>query len=280
MKKLPKKMKSKKRDDYEDDDEDSSPRKSPSKSLPKLSRSEQMKKTLKKLSSGSDFFKFPPNETTSLRILPPGMGTEVDTEGGFYFDAGYHYNMGPEGKSFCCPKATFDGECPICEEAARRAQSQDAGDIGVARKLRPQVRAFLNSYVKGHGFSIVPIGKTILDELIKYSMDSECVEDGELDDVEHGKWVKVEREGTKMDTDYSVRIPGKSVPLSSLVDDVDELLEQRKALASIPKAMTYGELEEILEETPLDAWAEKAREEAKSKSKKKGKKDKKKGRDD
>jgi len=161
-------------------------------------------------------------------------------EGGeFYLETSIHFGV-KEGLHLVCNR--FYGEpCYICELVQKLRLSDDPEDVRRAQRIAPRRRVFYNIVDlndRDAGVQIYASGASVFKQLLSYFYDPDW---GDLTDPEHGYDVVIERRGTGLDTEYTVR-PRKN---PSPIDD-EEWLNQLNDLDNLVTRYSYEEQKDLL----------------------------------
>lgn len=201
-----------------------------------------------KLSQGKrDFFKFPPDSESQLRILPPKEGKEL------FIKVSTHFVRLPDRKGpvvFACPRRMTNEECPLCEQADKLMKPKDGKrpsrvQRDKAYKLYPRVRVYFNAIDRDDekaGPYIVGVGSTVYKKLMKLIKRKKK----DITDPERGYDIVVERAGSDMeDTEYDVWLDDDPTELGP---DGDKWFdEQDDDLARFAAVLSPDEIYEKLE---------------------------------
>jgi hypothetical protein len=191
-------------------------------------------------------------ESLKLRILPPTDRKDAQ----WYEETGWHPGLGPEKKMTICYDTTFGKTCHVCKKQEELAGSDDVEEKKISKLMRPRVRIFANVLLLENpknvrGIRVLAFGPGIFQDLLDYFTDGEYVSP---DDTEKGQVVKIARSGTKIDTEYTVKLLPKAAPLSDLVDDEEETLSKRKELNTVYDVASSSEIEEMVDAQDWDSY--------------------------
>lgn len=184
--------------------------------------------------------------TWRLKTMP-----EACKEGAqpFWHDFAQHWVRAEKGGkpvAYVCMDKTFGAECPICSAIGRgiSASSDDATvellkDANAAQKYLFNV--LHRSGDKPNEVQVMEVGTKIYDQILEF-----VAEYGDITDLKEGKDLIITREGTGMDTKYTVLPAGKHQPVdASVLDslyDLDAVVQQENetklhlALDNVAKA--------------------------------------------
>lgn len=222
-------------------------------------RREAMRRKAEELRAkkSGDFFNLPTGKT-KIRLLPP-----IDDQHEWYFETAWHYGIGPERSAVICHETTF-GEghtCPVCEKMREFEASNDEKLKKTAKQMRPRSRIFCNVFVLEspnniRGNKVLAFGPGVFGDLIGFFTDGDF---NDLDDVEEGYNINIKKVTGEdwSDTSYETRVVPKVVPLSDVVDDVDEVLARRKDLEKTVEVLPVDEISELVEATDFDNYSTK-----------------------
>lgn len=200
----------------------------------------------------SDITWWKPEEgKNKIRILPPADEALL-AEGIFYKEAWYHYSVGPDNRALLCPKKMEGDDCFICEYIAKQKKKDNQDAVS---DILPRARIFYNVFDKSDvepNVKIYGSGIKIFKELIGYITDED--EDwGDITSLTEGRDINIEREGTGINTTYSIRVASKITDISEDADWDDLMYDLEEVFSNIPtydetKAIFYGDDEEDEEE--------------------------------
>ena len=187
------------------------------------------------LSSDLQLFK-PAEGSNKVRIMPPGW---EDAEH-YGYRIHVHYGIGPNNDAYLCPYNTVNPitgatrqPCPICEERNRVMDT----DEDYAKTLRPTSRVLVNLLRRG-GKGSKPVIEAwampaSLDKAImQQSVDDETQEVLPIDCPEEGYDLDIMREGTGINTKYSVKVARRASEIEDFGDDIWPLISDKKSLAA------------------------------------------------
>jgi hypothetical protein len=202
-----------------------------------LSRQENLQKLRDKLKhtnmgGGRQGFWSPPEGRSVIRILPPIGDME------FFFQTVGRHNFPPDGKKNCyCPAFTSEDklECPVCELVNElykgdKASKQMAKELGMKRSY------WMNVIIRGdkggedEGPFIYTPGVQVFGAIAQLVNDPDY---GDVYDVESGLDLILNREGTDINTKYTVNPRRNSTPLSDADDVAQGWLDNAKDLAFV-----------------------------------------------
>lgn len=233
---------------------------------------EKMLERKKKMSSGGGGLIFPKDGTVRFRVHSRGSDEEIGIEL-------VHIFLNKELGSVISPE-TFGEPCPFIEKYKKLIKSKKDDDKLLAKKMVPKTKyaipVTLYEDLKGKKIDTTSIGKgmqipkSAYQDLIDLYLDED--DWGDLTDPRRGYDVKLSKQGSGLNTEYSLVACPKTKADSSMPKVVD--------LESIVRGQikSYDELEELLErflnDTDLDDDDDEDDDRPKKK-KKKGDKDKK-----
>jgi hypothetical protein len=205
---------------------------------------------------GGDIFKCPEGDTR-LRILPP-----IEPDGDWYFSTAWHYGMGPDRKSVICHAVTYGNRCPVCEMREELLKNGNEEEKKAAKQMLPRDRIFANVWISEspdgvRGNKVFAFGPGVCQDLLGYFTDGDYTnEDGDsIDHVETGYFVKIKRQGKQLNTEYTVKLGPRPQALSTLVDDVDEILAKRKPLDTVFEVLSIDEIQELVDTTDFNDFS-------------------------
>ena len=143
----------------------------------------------------------PKDGENSIRVMPP-WSDDVDT---FFVQGGAHFNVGPQGKVFSCPRqADSSAECWLCDlverlDAGDEADRQEAADLRVRKSWMVNV---VDLKDPGAGVRVWKAGVKAFKQLLEYIEDPDY---GDITDPDAGYNIKVTKSGKNLNTDYLVR---------------------------------------------------------------------------
>jgi len=188
-----------------------------------------------------NFWNPKPGVKSVIRILP-GKDYLTNPESIFFKKIKVHWGVGPEKRRVMCRQTLTQQKepvyCPVCEWAASLQNSNKKEDVVLGKELQAQDRYVMNIIDIAEpekGVQIFECGKGLFNDILQLFLDEEY---GDIDDLNTGRNVKIERVGsTKFDTRYSVmpaaqqsrvnpRVMEKVYDLDVLykVPEVDELV--------------------------------------------------------
>lgn len=192
------------------------------------------------------FFQFKDGRN-KVRILPP-----LHKGGDFFRNMGQHWGLGPDGKSVVyCPQVCHGQPCPICEWLKSQYAALDniADEVEKAerKKVLDRISATPRYYVSlvdlkdpDKGVQVANLPRTVMEEIFNIMVDDE-VGIGDVTDPDKGFDILVDRSGTGLGTEYSVRAVNTPTPLpdkSVLANIVD--------LEALVASLTYQELQLVM----------------------------------
>jgi len=199
---------------------------------------EKVRKRYEELQRESQNRFWTPKEGKNLvRFLP------AYKEGGdFFLETSIHFGV-REGLHLVCNR--FYGEpCYVCEIVQKLRMSEDPNDVARARRMAPRKRVFYNIVdlnAQEVGVQVFASGASIFKQLLSYFYDPDW---GDLTDPKHGYDVVIERKGTGLETEYTVRPRKNPTPIED-----EEWLNQLIDLDQFVTRYPYSEQKELLEGT-------------------------------
>lgn len=191
---------------------------------------------LEEIKRGGTRFWTPKEHSNLIRILPPYSGED------WYKETWFHFGVGVDRKPIACARRLLDEACYICEKVDELRKSEDPRDVELPTQIASRRRVFYNIIDLDDvesGVQIFSSGVTIFKELLMYVADPDW---GDITDPEEGYDIVIEREGTGIDTKYTVR--AKKNP-TSLIDP--GLLDQLRDLDEMVEILPYEQVKAIYE---------------------------------
>lgn len=182
--------------------------------------------------------------TTTIRIMPPW------SEKGMWYEPITEHFISRAKRTVTCTEDLF-GRCPVCEHGAELAAS---GDVEGAKNFRPSTKFLVNAVVLSEpngkltikdGIKVFKLPASVKSELLKYDADTDGDGWGDITDYFHGVNVKVERNGTGLNTKYSV------TPLPARVDIIAKFQEE----GIDPNGLELNKLDEMFAPESYEATA-------------------------
>jgi hypothetical protein len=166
-----------------------------------------------------------------IRIMPP-WDENVDT---FFVQGGAHFNVGPQGKVFSCPRQSDNSaECYLCD-LVDQLGSGDEADREEAKDLRVR-RSWMVNVVDlkdpGAGVKVWKAGVKAFKQLLEYIEDPDY---GDITDPETGYNIKVMKSGKDLNTEYTIRC-AKNPSAFEHTDLLDALIDLSTFLNYEPEA--------------------------------------------
>lgn len=229
-----------------------------------------------------------------IRILPP-KNREEDADAVFFTKIKVHWGVGPGKKRTTCRKTVDPNQsCPACEYSDELIASGRKEDVIAGRNLSANekyVMCVVDVQDTSKGVQIFEASRTLFNDILQLFLDEDY---GDIDSLETGRHVKIERVGTgKFDTKYTVipagnptrvdsRIMEKVLDLTALyqiptLEEVEATLkgeeiaspeekkeaEDVKAMLETPEVKTETPKEEDVKEAPKEEVKEAPKEETK-----------------
>ena len=197
-----------------------------------------------KTSRDLNFWK-PSTGTMLIRVLPP----TAQAAGLYFRDTAYHYNVGPEEKTFVCLRA--EGKvCPICELRDQLYATKNPQLAELAGDLVPKPKVYFNMIDRKHPELGVQIGtltgkyavEGVHEAILGYCLDPQW---GDLTDPTYGRDITIEKKGSGLDSEYQVRPSPVPSPIYPDAEAQQAVLSQLKDLDKIVK---YTAAEEMITE--------------------------------
>ena len=191
---------------------------------------------LEEIKRGGTRFWTPKEHSNLIRILPPYSGED------WYKETWFHFGVGVDRKPIACARRLLDEACYICEKVDELRKSEDPRDVELPTQIASRRRVFYNIIDLDDvesGVQIFSSGVTIFKELLMYVADPDW---GDITDPEEGYDIVIEREGTGIDTKYTVR--AKKNP-TSLIDP--GLLDELRDLDEMVEILPYEQVKAIYE---------------------------------
>ncbi|MBA7640261.1 hypothetical protein ES703_47926 [subsurface metagenome] len=191
---------------------------------------------LEEIKRGGTRFWTPKEHSNLIRILPPYSGED------WYKETWFHFGIGVDRKPIACARRLLDEACYICEQVDELRKSEDPRDVELPTQIASRRRVFYNIIDLDDvesGVQIFSSGVTIFKELLMYVADPDW---GDITDPEEGYDIVIEREGTGIDTKYTVRAKKNPTPL---IDPA--LLEDLRDLDEMVEILEYEQVKAIYE---------------------------------
>jgi len=192
---------------------------------------EKIKKRFGELQTGSYFT--PKPGQNRVRFLPPKEPTDV-----YYREVYVHWNVGPAKQMVLCLAKSRGQRCFICEQiAALRAVNDPARaphSQALAEDMQANYRAYYNIIDLGGDVSkplVFSSGSTIFKGVMAFVVDPDW---GDVTNPQTGFDMVIERQGTDINTDYTVR----AVREPSALKDMS-ILEKMRTLDEIIADFTF-----------------------------------------
>lgn len=138
--------------------------------------------------------------------------------------------------------------CPACLEEQRLSRTGNPRDRKRSDSLRPKPRVFAHAIQRGReeeGVLVWEFGKSIHQQLTKILKDQDA--GGNFTHPYDGFDVIVDREGTGMDTEYTVLPARQATPLHEDEELAAEWCETRPDLDKFARLMSIDEVRDLLE---------------------------------
>ncbi len=191
---------------------------------------------LDEIRRGGTRFWTPKEGASLIRILPPYTGED------WYKEAWFHFGVGVDRKPIACARRLQDEACYICEQVDELRKSEDPRDVELSTQIASRRRVFYNIIDLDDvesGVQVFSSGVTIFKELLMYVADPDW---GDITDPDEGYDIIIDREGTGIDTKYTVR--AKKNP-TALIDPA--LLEDLRDLDEMVEILPYEQVKAIYE---------------------------------
>lgn len=199
-----------------------------------LSREDKLAKIRERLQhvdlGGGKGFWSPKQGRNVIRILPP-----VKTMEYFFQEVGRH-NLSPDGKKkVYCPSFTSGGEleCPVCEIVKELRDAGDKGSDDMAKQLSIRKMYWMNIINRDDqnaGPLIYTPGVTVFGDIVSLVQDPDY---GDIYDVDEGIDIIIERKGSGMQTEYSVKPRREATVLCEDSDLCEKWLEAASDLSYV-----------------------------------------------
>ncbi len=200
-----------------------------------------------------------------IRILPP---TWENAEH-YGYDVYIHFGIGAENSAFLCPKKMKNKPCPICEELNRAQKEKMPEEYIASLEVTKRVLMYvIDRKNEEDGPLLWSAAWTIDKDIAKRSRDKRTGEYRELDRVDSGHDVIIDREGTGLKTKYSIEIDREPTPLS----DDDRLVEEWLDYITenpIPDILVYRDYDYIKEVFEVGGMYDSSKNKAKPQEEKK-----------
>jgi hypothetical protein len=152
----------------------------------------------------------------------------------FWHDFAMHWvRTEKNGKptAYICLEKTFGAECPVCSAIGRGiSASDDDATVELLKEANASQKYLLNvlhrtSPDKPNEVQVMEVGQKIFDQLIEFMSEY-----GDITDLKEGMDLIINREGSGMDTRYTVLPAAKHKPVSKDVMakllDLDSVVQQ------------------------------------------------------
>lgn len=188
----------------------------------------------------------------SYRILPSWRG---DGEGQFWHDMGMHFIKTAESGTkpaavYICTEKTFGKPCDVCDAITKSlAVSADDKMTEKLKEARSSQRYLMNvlhlSGPEPTKVQVLEVGQGVFQDICNL-----VVEYGDITDLENGVDIKIKREGSGLDTEYSVLPAAKSQPvpktaLANLVN-LDDWVAQENPTGNTKALTAVGSIIGVL----------------------------------
>lgn len=185
-----------------------------------LAKMKEKEEELKK--QGGQFWT-PKDGKNKIRIAPPQEGMDE-----FFAEGGFHYKVGPEEKSFPCPRLGQERpDCFLCNKT-NDLDKGDEDDKAEAKEIRANKRYIIpiidlmdkteDGEVKGP-IQFWLAGSTAFKQVISYFTDDQY---GDISDPDTGYNLTVTKSGKGMKTEYEVRADKNESLWPKELDDLVE----------------------------------------------------------
>lgn len=235
--------------------------------------------TAYKLPEGTERFKFDKVGNFRLDVLPficNGNNPFAD-EGSAHYERTYyvHRGIGPEQKTYTCPRKTFGKRCPICDECnkLRRDPSTDREAIKELEPKERQLFLFLDHANRDKGPMVYDTAHymsfgALLDEKVS-AIDEDDEHLKNFFHLEDGMSLKVTvKEDTFQGRKYMKPVNIEFIPRSKALPE--DMLDSNPSLDELPIEMPYDKLKAIfLQEDTGDTEEEEDEDSPPAKSSKK-----------
>lgn len=204
-----------------------------------------------------------------IRALPP---TWDDAEH-YGYDAYIHFGVGGENSAYLCLKKMKNERCPICEELARAQKEKMSEEYIKSLDATKRVLMYIiDRKNEDDGPLLWSAAWTLDKDIAKRSKDKRTGKYRELDNIDKGYDIIIDREGAGLKTKYSVEIDSEP---SVLGDNSEEWLDfiTNNPIPDILVYFDYDHIKEAFEaggvsNTPIKKDEDKADKKAPKRSKK------------
>lgn len=150
-----------------------------------------------------------------------------------------------ENAAYACLKVNKGDYCPVCEYVAKLRK---AGNDKVASQLSARNRFIFNAVHEGK-LQLLECSSTVWKGIMRFFADEEY---GNIADLKTGRSIKIVREGSGLDTEYSVLVSPKVTPVTLSEDPKDLYAMLNKPLdADALEAVLYQNYERLEDEAKL-----------------------------
>lgn len=169
--------------------------------------------------------------TWRLNTMPEKCKEETQP---FWHDFGMHWvRSSTNGKpvAYICLDKTFGVDCPVCAAIGRGiSNTNDDDTVDLLKSANSQQKFLLNvlhrsSPDKPNEVQVMEVGPKIFDQILEF-----ISEYGDITDLENGKDLIINREGSGLDTKYTVLPAANSKPVGkevmSNLYDLDAVVQQ------------------------------------------------------
>lgn len=175
-----------------------------------------------------------------IRILPH-KDYAKNPEAVFFKKIRVHWGVGPEKRRLIC-RSTIGERCPVCDFVQSLLNSSRKEDVPLAKELVAQDRYVMNIVDVSEpdkGVQVFECGRGLFNDILQLFLDEEY---GDMDSLENGRNIKIERTGTtKFDTRYMV------MPVAERSRVNPRVMEKVYDLDAIYKPMSEEEMIAVLE---------------------------------
>ena len=195
-------------------------------------------------SVGADFMK-PQEGKNRVRFLPPKAAGQSP-----FVMVNEHFIETPGGQKvrFACPRLMEKKPCPACQQADELKRSGNPIDRDKAWSLYPKLRVYANVYDRENPGNprILAFGKTVWNGLKRIRRDRD--EGGDFTNpMADGFDVIINREGTGLQTKYSVSTSRSDSALAETDEEIDRIIQAQYDLEKYAKVLTLDEVLDMMQ---------------------------------
>ena len=192
----------------------------------------------------NDYYWKPDEGTHQIRLVCPEGGDP-------FFEAYYHYGMGPEGKTTVLSPRTFGEDDPIAQYGTDLWNENTDASKEAAKRFWPKMRVFAPIVVRGEedkGVRWWGFSRTTYQALLDVVLDPEY---GDITDTEKGTDLRIDygkKQGQSFPT-TDIRPMRRTSALAEIEEQVTTLLESLPSRDEVFDHTTFEQCEKVLKET-------------------------------